>query len=71
MRPRKYHVTLTDEEYSQLIDLTRKGIANAQKIRHAEILLKLDENHNEKPWAVKEIVDAYHTNSTTVGAVAQ
>lgn len=71
MRPRKYHVTLTDEEYDQLVGLTRKGTASAQKIRHAEILLKLDENHNEKPWTVKEIVDAYHTNSTTVCAVAQ
>lgn len=71
MRPRKYHVTLTDEEYSKLIDLTRKGTASAQKIRHAEILLKLDENHNEKPWTVKEVVDAYHTNCTTVCAVAQ
>ncbi len=71
MRPRKYHVTLTDEEYEKLIGLTRKGTASAQKIRHAEILLKLDENHNEKPWAVKKIVDAYHTNCTTVCAVAQ
>lgn len=71
MRPRKYHVTLTDEEYDKLIVLTRKGTASAQKIRHAEILLKLDEDHNEKPWTVKEIVDAYHTNCTTVCAVAQ
>ncbi len=71
MRPRKYHVTLTDEEYDKLIGLTRKGTASAQKIRHAEILLKLDENHNEKPWTVKETVDAYHTNCTTVCAVAQ
>lgn len=69
MRPRKYHVTLTDEEYDKLIGLTRKGTASAQK--NAEILLKLDENHNEKPWTVKEIVDAYHTNCSTVCAVAQ
>lgn len=71
MRPRKYHVTLTDEEYNDLISLVRKGTASAQKIRHAEILLKLDENHNEKPWTVNAIVEAYHTNTTTVCAVAQ
>lgn len=71
MRPRKYHVTLTDEEYSKLIGITRKGTASAQKIRHAEILLKLDENHNEKPWTVSAIVEAYHTNTTTVCNVAQ
>lgn len=54
-----------------MIGLTWKGTASAQKVRHAEILLKLDENHNEKLWTVKEIVDAYHTNCTTVCAVAQ
>lgn len=71
MRPRKYHVTLTDEEYSELIGITRKGTASAQKIRHAEILLKLDENHNEPPWTVKKIVETYHSNATTVCSVAQ
>lgn len=71
MRLRKYHVTLTDEEYDKLIGLIWKGTASAQKVWHAEILLKLDENHNEKLWTVKEIVDAYHTNCTTVCAVAQ
>lgn len=71
MRPRKYHVTLTDAEYNKLIGITRKGTASAQKIRHAEILLKLDENHNEKPWTVNEIVEAYHSNATTVCSVAQ
>ena len=71
MRPRKYHVTLTDEEYQALLRLTGKGTASAQKIRHAEILLKLDENHNEKIWTINEIAEAYHTNSTTVCSIAQ
>jgi len=71
MGQRKYHVTLTDEEYNSLMALTRKGTASAQKIRHAEILLKLDENHNEKPWTFKEIIAAHHTNSATVAAVAR
>ena len=45
MRPRKYHVTLTEEEHKELLELTRKGKASVQKIQHAQILLKLDENH--------------------------
>ena len=57
MRPRKYHVTLTHEEHQELLDLTKKGTVSAQKIRHAQILLKLDENFNEKPWSVQEICD--------------
>ena len=71
MRPRKYHVTLTREEYDYLNGLTRKGTVSAQKIRHAQILLKLDENFNEKPWTVKAVVEAYQTNAQTVCSVAQ
>ena len=71
MRPRKYHVTLTQEEHQTLLDLTKKGTVSAQKVRHAQILLKLDENFNEKPWSVQAICDAYHTNHSTVCGVAQ
>ena len=49
MRPRKYHVTLTHEEHQMLLDLTKKGTVSAQKIRHAQILLKLDENFKAIP----------------------
>ncbi len=61
MRPRKCHVTLTQEECDYLNELTRKGKSSAQKIRHAQILLKLDESFNEKPGNVKEVVEAHHT----------
>lgn len=71
MRPRKYHVALTQEEYDYLNELTRKGKSSAQKIRHAQILLKLDESFNEKPWSLKALIEAYHTNATTVCTVAQ
>lgn len=71
MRPRKYHVTLTEDEYQELLELTRKGTASAQKIRHAQILLKLDESFNEKPWTVKAIIEAYHTNHNTVCSIAR
>ena len=34
MRPRKYHVTLTEDERKYLNEMTRRGTASAQKIKH-------------------------------------
>ena len=52
MSVKKYHVTLNEEEYKKLTELTTKGKASARKILHAQILLKLDETFNEKPWTI-------------------
>ena len=71
MRPRKYHVTLTEDEHQQLLDITGKGKASAQKIRHAQILMKLDETFNEKPWTIQQIKEAYHSNEHTICSIAQ
>ena len=71
MRPRKYHVSLTEDEYKYLKELTSKGTASAQKIKHAQILLKLDETFNEKPWALEEIRKAYGTCDGTICSIAQ
>lgn len=71
MRPRKYHVTLTEEEHQQLLEITGKGKASAQKIRHAQILMKLDETFNEKPWTINQIKEAYHTNEHTICNIAK
>ena len=71
MRPRKYHVTLREEEYQKLKDMTNKGREKAYKIRYANIHLKLDENFNEKPWTIPEIVKAFDTIASTVCHIAQ
>lgn len=71
MRPRKYHVTLTKAEYQELLNLVRKGKASAQKIRHANILLALDETFNEKPGSIDAIKKAYHTNEHTICEIAK
>ncbi len=39
----KYKVTLSDEERSQLLDLTKKGKVAARKLNRAHILLAADE----------------------------
>ena len=46
MRPRKYHVTLTKEEHEYLIETTTTGRKKAYRIRHANILLRLEEAFN-------------------------
>ena len=42
MRPRKYHVELNEEEQKILEEIINKGKKSASKIKHAQILLKLD-----------------------------
>lgn len=70
MRPRKYQVTLTQEEYNELLHLVKKGTTQAYKITHAQVLLKLDESFNEKPWNVEDISDAYHISTHAVCDIA-
>lgn len=71
MRPRKYHVTLMENEHSYLLELINKGKASAQKIKRANILLALDETYNSKPKSYSDIKDAYHTNEHTVCDIAK
>lgn len=66
MYPRKYHVTLMEEEHKQLLDLVKVGKTQAYRITHAQVLLKLDETFNDRVWTTKEIADAYHINACTV-----
>lgn len=71
MRPRKYHVTLTEDEHKYLNEMTRRGTASAQKIKHAQVLLKLDETYNDKPWQLEEIRKAYGVSIGTICSIAQ
>jgi len=41
---RKYIVRLNEEERGQLTELVSKGKAAAYKIKHANVLLKIDAN---------------------------
>ena len=43
---KQYKVTLTPEERSDLISLVSTGKSNAAKIKHANILLAVDENEH-------------------------
>jgi len=63
----KYHVTLTEEERKLLKKLISKGKTEGYRIRHAHILLALDEIEENKEWSDKTVAKAYHTTERSIG----
>lgn len=71
MRPRKYHVELREEERKILEEIINKGKSSASKIKHAQILLKLDEANGKKAWTSSEIKEAYGVAERTTSLHAK
>ena len=63
----KYIVTLTDEERHELRALVQKGY----RIKHAQILLKLDEIPENQDWTYDKIKEAYHATPSTISQIAK
>nr|VFK26109.1 MAG: Homeodomain-like domain-containing protein [Candidatus Kentron sp. LPFa]VFK27942.1 MAG: Homeodomain-like domain-containing protein [Candidatus Kentron sp. LPFa] len=61
---KKYIVRLTDEERSTLEALTKKGKAAAYKIKHANVLLKVDANGPN--WPDEKTAQSFSCNLDTV-----
>jgi transposase len=66
----RYKVTLTEEERRELQELVQKG-GKGYRIRHAQILLKLDETPENAEWTYERIKEAYSTASGTIAGVAK
>jgi hypothetical protein len=66
----KYKVTLTDEERQYLHKLIQKG-GKGYRIRHAQILLKLDQIPENVEWTYNRIQEAYGATHMTIAGVAQ
>ncbi len=66
----RYHVTLTEEEQKQLQELVQKG-GKGYRIKHAQILLKLDERAENDAWTYDRIGDAYNASRGTIAGVAK
>lgn len=60
----KYVVDLTEEERERLLQLIRKGKPGARKVARANTLLLADEGRTDR-----EVADALHTGTATVGRV--
>ena len=71
MPKKKYIVTLTAEERSQLEELTKKGKAAAYKVNHARIMLLADTNRIEGGWKDEVISQALNISVATIERVRQ
>jgi len=65
-----YKVRLTPEERTELERLIQTG-GKGYRIRHAQILLKLDKIPENKEWTYDRIQGAYKSTHTTIAGVAK
>ncbi len=66
----RYIVTLTDDEITELKALVQKG-GKGYRIKHAQILLKLDERPENATWTYDRIKEAYGASHSTIAGVAK
>jgi len=66
----RYKFTLTNQEKEQLEKLIQKG-GKGYRIKHAQILLKLDNTPENQQWTYKHIQTAYNTSNSTISGVAK
>ncbi len=66
----RYKVTLTENEVKELKELIQKG-GKGYRIKHAQILLKLDKRPENKNWTYERIQEAYNTTPNTIAGVAK
>jgi transposase len=68
---KKYHVTLTPEERTALVELVGRGKAAARKLMHARVLLKVDEAEGGPGWSDVAAAEALDVGMATVARVRQ
>ena len=66
----RYMVTLTDEEINDLETMIQKG-GKGYRIKHAQILLKLDQRPENAGWTYDRIKDAYKTCHSSIAGIAK
>jgi len=66
----RYIVKLTNEERLELQALIQKG-GKGYRIRHAQILLKLDKVPENKDWAYDRITGSYGSVRSTIAGIAK
>ena len=66
----RYIVILTNDEIQEMKALIQKG-GKGYRIKHAQILLKLDQTPENKKWTYDCIKDAYGASRRTIAGIAQ
>ncbi len=67
---RRYKVKLSKEEVEELESQIKQG-GKGYRIKHAQILLKLDEKQENKGWTYDRIQEAYSASSATIAGIAK
>ncbi|GHV00183.1 hypothetical protein FACS189483_10070 [Spirochaetia bacterium] len=65
----KYRITLSEEERSGLQNLIKKGKTAGYRIKHAQILLALDEIPENFEWTDKKIAKVFRSCEKTIGNI--
>lgn len=66
---KKYVARLTQEERAQLTDMVSKGKTAAYKIKHANVLLKIDADGPK--WSDRQAAEAFGCSERTVFGIRQ
>ena len=66
----RYEVTLTEEEIKELERQIPKGV-NGYRIKHAQILFKLEKRPENKEWTYDRMKDAYGASHSTIAGIAK
>ncbi len=66
----RYAVTLTDNEIQNLKEIIQKG-GKGYRIKHAQILLKLDQKPYNEGWTYDRIKEAYGASNGTIAGIAK
>ena len=66
----RYKVTLSQNEGQELQALVQKG-GKGYRIKHAQILLKLDQKPENANWTYDRIQDAYKACHSTIAGIAK
>ena len=62
----KNSIELTQEQREQLEEVISKGSAEARKIQHAQVLLKIDSGKDGPNWSDEQIKEAFGVSPSTV-----
>ena len=63
---KKNSIELSKEQRNQLEEVITKGTAPARKIKHAQVLLKIDSGKEGPNWSDKQIKEAFDVSPTTI-----
>jgi len=66
---KKNSIELTKEQREQLAAVVNVGTSSARKIKHAQILLKVDEGEQGPRWTERQVRDAFGVGTATIWRV--